>query len=121
MTFIFKVLRVCHLGRVQHYPLDHGAKQNPTFIVSGTFYINMYVFNHVFVTFLTNFDSWTQFKTEYYFYLSFSFLVQLHRVKYIKYMRTRKYCLEEREKKRNLYYNGSWQLPHFILAVLAIG
>lgn len=76
-----------------------------------------YLYNHFFNTFLTNFDSWTQLKAESYFYWSFSFLMQVNGVKYIKYMRTEMYSLEEKIE-RNLYYNGSWQLSHFIWAVL---
>jgi hypothetical protein len=217
MTFILKTLWFCHLGHVQHKPLDHGAKNFPTVIALGTFGINMFliIFLNTFLTiwFLDatkdrNLPSF-----------NFSFLVQLNRVSkctlvqalrlctgrtahrgnrgialpfhdhgtrsgwgvsvtpqplftpgkdpvpivqeagwgpgpvwtgagnlaptgirspdrparsqslyrlrypelnrviYLKCLRTRMYSLEEKSK-RNLYYNGSWQLPHFIWAVL---
>jgi hypothetical protein len=76
-----------------------------------------YFFNNFFHTFLTNFDPWTQLKTESCFSSRFSFLIQLNRVKYPKYMRTGMYCLEEKSE-RNLCFSGSWQLPRFIWAVL---
>ena len=77
----------------------------------------VYIFFKSFLnTFLTSFDSWAQLKTDNYFYSSFSHLMQLYKVKYIKRMRTTKYSSEDK-CEWNLYY-CSWQLPRFISAVL---
>jgi hypothetical protein len=88
---------------------------------SSCFYCIWYIWYTIFLiifnTFHNNFVPWTQLKTESYFYSGFSFPLQLNGMKYLKYKRTGMYGLEEKSE-RNLYYNGSWQLPRFIWAVL---